>query len=380
MVSKKDVLKEKVKQIDFDEIVTVKDLVEAYKDSSIQSRALATCAIAYEKALKDKSRPTVILGLAGPLVAAGLRKVIADMIKFGIVDAIVTIGAIPYQDFYQARGYNHYKCSPRCDDLALREVFVDRIYDTLVDEDKFRETDEVIGNIAGELEPRGYSSREFMKILGEAIDDEDSILYNAAKYGVPIFVPALNDSSIGIGLTGLYYKKRMANEPFMRIDPIRDNWELTQLKIHSEKTAVIYIGGGVPKNYIQQTEVICETLGHDKGGHHYAIQITQDAPQWGGLSGCTFEEAQSWGKINREANKSVAYVEASIGLSLMVGYILQSGVWKGRKRLKYTWKDDMLTKVAKAPLACEPMERRAGRATYSHTQLLRPPRVPRGAP
>jgi len=350
LVSKKDVLKEKVKQIDFDDIVTVKDLVEAYKDSSIQSRALATCAIAYEKALKDKSRPTVILGLAGPLVAAGLRKVIADMIKFGMVDAIVTIGAIPYQDFYQARGYNHYKCSPRCDDLALREVFVDRIYDTLVDEDKFRETDEVIGDIAGELEPRGYSSREFMEILGKAIDDEDSILYNAAKYGVPVFVPALNDSSIGIGLTGLYYKRRMANEPFMRIDPIRDNWELTQIKIHSEKTAVIYIGGGVPKNYIQQTEVICETLGHDKGGHHYAIQITQDAPQWGGLSGCTFEEAQSWGKINRDANKSVAYVEASIGLSLMVGYILQSEVWKGRKRLKYTWKDDMLTKVAKVPL------------------------------
>ncbi len=350
MVSKKDVLSEKVKQIDFDKIVTVKDLVEAYKDSSIQSRALATCATVYEKALKDRSRPTVILGLAGPLVAAGLRKVIADMVKFGIVDAIVTIGAIPYQDFYQARGYHHYKCSPHCDDLALRELFIDRIYDTLVDEEKFRETDEVIGNIAGELEPRAYSSREFMKVLGERIEDEGSILYNAAKYGVPVFVPALNDSSIGIGLTGLYYKRRMANEPFMRIDPIRDNWELTQIKIRSDKTAVIYIGGGVPKNYIQQTEVICETLGYDKGGHHYAVQITQDAPQWGGLSGCTFEEAQSWGKINRNATKSVAYVEASIGLSLMVGYILQSGSWKGRKRLKYTWKDDMLTRVSKAPL------------------------------
>ncbi|HPD08337.1 MAG TPA: deoxyhypusine synthase family protein [Methanomassiliicoccales archaeon] len=350
MVSKKDVLSEKVKQIDFDRIVTVKDLVDAYKDSSIQSRALATCAMVYEKALKDRSRPTVILGLAGPLVAAGLRKVIADMVKFGIVDAIVTIGAIPYQDFYQARGYHHYKCSPHCDDLALRELFIDRIYDTLVDEERFRETDEVIGNIAGELEPRAYSSREFMKVLGERIDDEGSILYNAAKYGVPVFVPALNDSSIGIGLTGLYYKRRMANEPFMRIDPIRDNWELTQIKIRSDKTAVIYIGGGVPKNYIQQTEVICETLGYDKGGHHYAVQITQDAPQWGGLSGCTFEEAQSWGKINRNATKSVAYVEASIGLSLMVGYLLQSGAWKGRKRLKYTWKDDMLTRVSKAPL------------------------------
>jgi deoxyhypusine synthase len=350
LVNKKDVLKERVKQIDFDDIVTVKDLVEAYKDSSIQSRALATCAIAYEKALKDPVRPTVILGLAGPLVAAGLRKVIADMIRFGIVDAIVTIGAIPYQDFYQARGYDHYKCSPRCDDLALREVFVDRIYDTLVDEDKFRETDEVIGDIAGELEPRGYSSREFMKILGESIDDEDSILYNAAKYDVPVIVPALNDSSIGIGLTGLYYKRRMADRPFMRIDPIRDNWEITQLKIHSQKTAVIYVGGGVPKNYIQQTEVICETLGYDRGGHHYAIQITQDTPQWGGLSGCTFEEAQSWGKINREANKSVAYVEASIGLSLLIGYILQSKAWKGRQRLRYHWDGDMLESVERVPL------------------------------
>src|SRR5512136_2472430 len=257
MVKKSDVLKEKVKAIDFDKISTVADLVDAYKDSSVQSRALATCAIAYENALKDETRPTIILGLAGPLVAAGLRKVIADMIKYGIVDGIVTIGAIPYQDFYQARGYSHYKTSPRTDDLKLRDLFIDRIYDTLVDENKFRETDAVIGRIAGKLEPRGYSSREFMQILGkECQKDENSILGNAYRYGVPIFVPALNDSSIGIGLTGLYVERRKANQDFMRIDPIRDNWELTQLKINSDKTGVIYIGGGVPKNYIQQTEVI----------------------------------------------------------------------------------------------------------------------------
>jgi deoxyhypusine synthase len=351
LVKKSDFLQEKVKPIDFDHISTVKDLMDAYKDSSVQSRALATCAMAYENALKDESRPTIILGLAGPLVAAGLRKVIADMVKFGIVDAIVTIGAIPYQDFYQAQGFSHYKCSPRIDDLKLRDFFLDRIYDTIVDENKFRETDEQIGNIAGELEPRGYSSREFMEILGDHTNgDEGSILYNCRKYGVPMFLPALNDSSIGIGLTGLYYKSRKAKKPFMSIDPIRDNWELTQLKINSDKTGVIYIGGGVPKNYIQQTEVICETLGYDKGGHHYAIQITMDTPQWGGLSGCTFEEAQSWGKINRDAKKSVAYVEASIGLSLMVGYILQSGTWKGRKRLKYQWDEDMLKSVKQVPL------------------------------
>jgi len=351
MVKKSDVLKEKVKAIDFDKISTVADLVDAYKDSSVQSRALAICAMAYENALKDESRPTIVLGLAGPLVAAGLRKVIADMVRYGIVDAIVTIGAIPYQDFYQARGYSHWKCSPRIDDLKLREMFIDRIYDTLVDENKFRETDAFIGNIAGDLEPRGYSSREFMQILGShCVDDKDSILGNAYKYGVPVFVPALNDSSIGIGLTGLYVDRRRKNKEFMRIDPIRDNWELTQVKILSDKTGVIYIGGGVPKNYIQQTEVIAETLGYDKGGHHYAIQITMDTPQWGGLSGCTFEEAQSWGKINRDATKAVAYVEASIGLSLMVGYVLQKGLWKKRKRLQYDWDGDTLKSMKQKAL------------------------------
>lgn len=353
MVSRKDLLKEKVKHIDFESISTVEDLMEAYKDSSVQSRALATCAMAYERALKDPSRPTILLGLAGPLVAAGLRKVISDMIRYGIVDAVVSIGAIPYQDFYQSRGYSHYKCSPNIDDLKLRDLWLDRIYDTLVDEEKFRETDTYIGEIAEGLEPRAYSSREFMEVLGSNVGDKGSILYNAKKYGVPVFVPALNDSSIGIGLTGMYAKMRKANKPFMRIDPIRDNWEIAQIKIKSDKTGVIYIGGGVPKNYIQQTEVIAETLGYNKGGHHYAVQITTDVPYWGGLSGCTFEEAQSWGKINRNATKSVAYVEASIGLSLMVGYILQKGVWKKRKRLRYEWNDDMLEGIKKVPMGID---------------------------
>ncbi len=350
MVKKSDILKKKVQQIDFDKIETVRDLVEAYKNSSIQSRALANCASALENAMTDKARPTIILGLAGPLIAAGLRKVLADLVRLGIVDVIVSIGAIPYQDFYQARGYHHYKTSPLVDDLELREHFIDRIYDTLVDEDKFRETDAYLGEVAAKLEPRGYTSREFMDIMGAAIADRDSILYNANRYGVPWFVPALNDSSIGIGLVGMYAQKRKAREPCMYIDPIRDAYELTQIKMMSKRTGVIYIGGGVPKNYIQQTEVIAETLGVDAGGHHYAIQITMDAPQWGGLSGCTFEEAQSWGKINAKATKSVAYVEASIGLSLMAGYIIQKGVWKGRKRLKYNWDEDILKGIEQVAL------------------------------
>lgn len=344
------VLKDPVKAIDLDRALSVVELVEAYKDSSIQSRAVATCASALENALQDPSRPTVILGLSGALIAGGMRKIISDLIKTGVVDVIVTIGAIPYQDFYQAMGYKHWKCSPSIDDVGLRELFLDRIYDTIVDEEKFREVDEQIGRLAEEMEARPHSSREFLSYLGSKLDDEDSILRNAYLHNVPIFAPALNDSSIGIGLTHLYSRLRGTGKAHMSLDPIRDNYELAQVKIKSEKTAVIYIGGGVPKNYIQQTEVIAEMLGHDMGGHHYAIQITTDSPVWGGLSGCTFEEAQSWGKINKDARKAVAYVEATIGLSLISAYILQKGVWKGRERLDMQWEGDELKAIGRKPL------------------------------
>lgn len=342
---REEVLKDKVRAIDFDKINSVADLMEAYKDSSIQSRALANCAAVLENAMNDEDRPTIILGLSGALVAGGMRKIISDLIRCGIVDVIVTIGAIPYQDLYQARGFHHWKCSPHIDDIALRELFLDRIYDTIVDEAMFRDTDMYISRIAESLEPRSYSSREFLDILGSYVDDEDSILGNAHRYGIPIFAPALNDSSIGIALTHLYANKRKIGEPFMSIDPIRDNYELTQIKIKSKKTAVVYIGGGVPKNFIQQTEVISEVLGYDMGGHHYAMQVTTDVPFWGGLSGCTFEEAQSWGKINRNARKAVAYVEATIGLSLIAGYVLQKGIWEGRDRLRFEWEGDELKAI-----------------------------------
>ncbi|NLI74560.1 MAG: deoxyhypusine synthase family protein [Euryarchaeota archaeon] len=351
--SKDSVLDDRVQHIDLEEIITVKDLIDAYKDSSIQSRALANCARVYESALLDPDRPFIIMGISGPLIAAGLRKVLSDTIRFGMVDAIVSTGAIVYQDYLNAGGHWHYKCSPDIDDIMLNELSIDRIYDTLVDEDAFYEKDAEIGKIAETLEPRGYSSREFMEVLGSQVNDEDSILYNAWKYDVPIFVPAINDSSIGIGLTGLYHKMLSEGrdyDEFMYIDSIRDNYELTQLKIATESTAAIYVGGGVPKNFIQQMEGTADTMEQPKGGHSYAVQITVDTPQWGGLSGCTFEEAQSWGKINPDARTAVAYVEASIGLSLMVSYILQKDLWKGRNRLRPSWNRGRLISLDSEPI------------------------------
>jgi deoxyhypusine synthase len=347
--SRKEILSTPIQQIDLSKIKSVTDMVEAMKGASIQARNLGKCASVYENMLMDNARPTVILGLSGALIAGGLRLVLRDMVAHGIVDCIVSTGAVLYQDFYQAMGYQHYKGDPGMDNLALREHFIDRIYDTLVDEEKFRETDHYISQITEQLEPRGYSTREFMSFMGQVAHKKGDrgILATCWERGVPCFVPALNDSSIGIGLTEYYHKHR--GKKSFHLDPIRDNYELTQIKGKSRKTGVLYIGGGTPKNYINDVEVIAEVLGYDVAGHEYALQITTDRPDTGGLSGSTLEEAQSWGKIHKEATKASVWSEATIALPLLVAHILQKGMHKGRRRVEFDWNGDDLRAVRLAP-------------------------------
>lgn len=336
---RKKLLSRPIKQLDLNNTKTILDLVKAFKDTSIQARNLARCFEIYEDMLTDEDRPTIILGLSGPLIAAGLRKVIRDMIHNGIVDVVVSTGAIMYQDFYQARGFKHYAGSPEMDDRMLRKLMIDRIYDTLVDEEKFEETDRMIAKIVGSLKPGNYSSRQILAFLGESINDENSILYTAYKNGVPIFSPALNDSSIGIGLT-LYYENHKNNER-ITLDSIKDNHEFLHIVLNSKKTGAILVGGGVPKNWINDAVVMANYAYHKEiEGHSYAFQITTANPADGGLSGSTLEEAQSWGKIWQKATKATAYVEASVALPLIVGAVLQRGVSADRKKINFVWTDD----------------------------------------
>ncbi len=155
-------------------------------------------------------------------------------------------------------------------------------------------------------------------------------------------MPALNDSSIGIGLTEHYHRMRKAGREPMTISSIRDNYELTQIVVHSPATAALYISGGVPKNYINDSIVMSYIFGIDTGGHRYALQITTDAPHWGGLGGSTLSEATSWGKVSKKASHEMAFVETSVALPLLYGYALQKNAHKGRKRLRYRWKEDIL--------------------------------------
>src|SRR6185437_2202899 len=339
--AKAQYLRDRIKPIDYDQVTSVADLVGAMRGASIQARNLGLCAEVLDNLYADADRPTVMLGLAGPLIAAGLRQVIRDLVAGGYVDVIVSTGAILYQDIYQARGFGHYVGSPNADDSVLRDLLIDRIYDTYVDEEKFMETDTWLGYLADELQPGNISSRAYMEFVGSKLDDENSIVRTACQRGVPMFVPALNDSSIGIGLTHHYHRATLAKKPRIAIDSIRDNYELTQIVVQSKQTAALYIAGGVPKNYINDSVVMAYIFEAEKG-HSYALQLTADVPHWGGLSGSTLQEAVSWGKIQSKATTAMCFVEPSVSLPLLAGYAFQKKLARGRKPLKLTWDNDIL--------------------------------------
>jgi len=345
---KAQLLSRPVRPASVDGDLSVADLVEQMAGMSLQARNIGACADVLKRMLRDPDRPTIFLGLAGPLIAAGLRRVIRDLILRNVVDVVVSTGGILYQDVYQARGYRHYQGTPEADDVALRELRVNRIHDTYVDEDKFWETDLWCGRLADRLEPGPHSSRDYLESLGGELDDEESILYQCRRLGVPVFAPALNDSSIGIGLTEHHHRAVKANRTPLMIDSIRDNYELTQIVAKSKRTAAIYIAGGVPKNYINDS-IVMSYIFEREIGHSYAIQVTTAVTQDGGLSSSTLSEARSWGKVKADADTAMAWVEPSVALPLLAGYVLGRKLTEGRPRLKYTWKGERLKEMRPVP-------------------------------
>jgi deoxyhypusine synthase len=326
-------LKEPVRPLDLEKISKISDLLNAYSYTSFQSRTLAECAKIFETMLCDPERPTIFMGLAGAMVPAGMKGVISTMVKKNMIDVIVSTGANMYHDFVEAMGEKHYIGSSDADDSVLREEGIDRIYDTYADESKFRLIDNIIMFFANNLAKKKLdytSSRYFLNQLGYYIDKEigsevkgKSIIWNCWKKGVPIFVPALSDSSLGLALTQHHIKfLKEGKRPFV-INEISDNYEILQIKRSSVKTGVIYVGGGVPKNYIQQTAYLQDMFGIPDSEHDYGFQITTDTPQWGGLSGCTFQEGVSWGKEKTGGIYATCYCDATIALPLIVKTALE---------------------------------------------------------
>ena len=337
-------LQQPVQHLDLRRIKNLLDLVQAFQHTSFQSRNVFKCYDVFRKMLNDPAC-IVFIGLSGAMIPGGMRRVIRDMIEMKMIDVIVSTGANIFHDLFESFGYRHYVRSEEGNDDDLRKHRIVRVYDALMDDHEINQVIHFLSKVPEELEERVISSRRYLEVLGSHIKDEGSILKTASQYGVPIFIPALSDSSIGIGLTFLHLQKEVSSEGLL-IDQIRDSFEIAQLKKMASVTGAIYIGGGVPKNYIQQLGPVSELLFQKESGHRYAFQITTDDPKWGGLSGCTFEEAKSWGKIEKGSSHAAVYMDATIALPLLVGAILQEGkAFRKRRRRRFRWEGDRLKSV-----------------------------------
>jgi deoxyhypusine synthase len=312
----------------------VADLVRDMGRMGFQAGNLGESYRIWERMLDEEV--TILLGLAGAMVPAGLGEFIAFLVRERMVDCVVSTGANIFHDLCEGLGIVHYRGSACADDSYLNDCKIDRIHDVFVSEVELHEADKHISDFAKRLSADGrYSSRELMEMLGEGLP-ETTILGAAQRAGVPIFVPALADSSIGIGMVMAYRDGHK-----IALDQIKDVDEITKIVEQSSKTGVIYVGGGVPKNFIQQTEVIAELIGIYSGGHSYALQFTTDVPHFGGLSGCTFEEAVSWGKVSKEASKVQVFSDATITVPLLVQALKDAGLQR-KVYPAYEWREDGL--------------------------------------
>ncbi|HYD12295.1 MAG TPA: deoxyhypusine synthase [Allosphingosinicella sp.] len=311
-------------------------IVEAMRKMSFTSRDLGRATDIYNEMLADKNC-SVVLVIAGSTSAGGCMDLYADLVKHNMVDAIVATGAtIVDMDFLEALGFRHYQANEVPDDDTLRSLYIDRIYDTYIDEEQLQHVDHTIFEIAEQLEPKAYSSRAFIREMGKWLQTngrkDHSLVRLAFEHDVPIFCPAFTDSSAGFGLVKHQVDSMKAGKPYLTIDSIADFRELTDIKIKAGTTGLLMIGGGVPKNFVQDTVVCAEILGHDDVEvHKYAVQITVADVRDGACSSSTLQEAASWGKVST-ALEQMVYAEATSVLPLLASDAYHRGHWKTRAR------------------------------------------------
>jgi deoxyhypusine synthase len=332
MANKRDFLKKEIEHVDIKAHNAV-PLVESMEKMAFSARDLNQAAQIYERMINDKDC-TIILTLAGSLFSAGLKKIVYEMIMNNMVDAIVSTGAIMVdQDFFEALGFKHYKGSQFVDDNELRELHIDRIYDTFIDEDELRICDDTCAKIFHGLEHQPHSSREIILEFGKYLESiggpkvNDSVIWAAYKKNLPIFVPALSDCSAGFGF--IVHQTENPNSHVSH-DSAKDFLELTKIKLESKDTGIFIVGGGVPKNFTQDIVVAADILEEDAPMHKYAIQITVADERDGALSGSTLKEASSWGKVET-THEQMVFSEATLALPLIVSYCYHKGSWKNRE-------------------------------------------------
>ncbi len=316
MVSKKEVLSRPVGTIEVDR-KSVSELLQAMSQTGFQGKKLGEVAGIWSEMASQKDL-TIFLGLTGSLSTTGQWKIIRWLVEKRYVDVIVSTGANISEDILEALGYHYYQGTWLADDEELLRMKVDRFYDVYADEMQYRKLENTLFKFADTLDPeKTYSTREFLYLFGEYMSKRgiDSIVAAAYERKVPVYSPGLIDSGYGVALSLL---KRQKGK-IIRLDQTKDLEELAQIADRSNRTGVVYLGGGVPKDTIQLSTIIKSLAqgGEEETPHEYAIQITADSPQWGGLSGCTLEEAISWGKISSHAKKATLYADITLALPLV---------------------------------------------------------------
>ena len=333
--SQNEFLKTPVSHINVQSNENISNIIESFNGTAFQSRNLAKCLKVMLDMLQDPQRPTIFFGLAGAMVPGGLRQTLRDMLDLRIIDVLVSTGANLYHDIHESLGFHHYLAQKKVSDLELRRNQINRMLDVYASNKEFLKTDIFIKDFVDSLHPGTYSTRNLLFQLGNNLNDKNSILFTAAKNKIPVFCPTITDSGIGLCLAWHTKKRKEEGCKPILVDMIQDNLEILNLKIKSKITGAIHIGGGVPKNYIQQIGPLAELFEINTPSHAYGIQITTDDPKWGGLSGSTFNESQSWGKYTDNAKFSTVYMDATIGLPLLFkACIEKKKVWYPRKSLQ----------------------------------------------
>ncbi len=348
--TKKDLLSNPIKHIDitgFD----ARPVIDSYRKMAYSSRTLANAADIYSMMLKDKEC-AVILTLAGSLISAGLKKAIVTLLENNMIDAIVSTGAnIVDQDFFEGLGFKHYIApgspeAPPVDDMTLRNMMIDRIYDTYINEDDLRDCDARTHEIFNAFEPGAYSSREFVEAMGAYLawkhPKNESIVKTAFLKRVPIFVPAFSDCSAGFGIVLQQTEAIEEGRGQVAFDSGKDFRELTDIKLGCKDTGLLMLGGGVPKNFAQDIVVAAELLNERKGGkargdigmHKYAVQMTVADSRDGALSGSTLREACSWGKVD-VVHEQMVFGELTALFPLLASDAFHRKAWKSRKGFKF---------------------------------------------
>lgn len=326
---RKKLMQKPVESFKIKDRATTSDILSRMGETAFQGKNFGRAVDCWEQMIKTP-KTTIFMGLAGAMVPAGMREVVVHLIKNRYIDCLVSTGANLFHDLHETLGYYHWQGSHLVDDCELREAGLDRMYDVFASDEEFNDTDEYIFKFSETLERRPYTTREFLSLMGKDLAKMgkvfakksgkkyvDGIVTAAHKYDVPIYCPAIGDSSIGIALAC------HDGRDHIMFDLVGDVKETAEIAAKAKNSAVVIFGGGTPKNFIHQTEVTADMMGKSAPGHRFALQVTTDAPHWGGLSGCTFEEAQSWGKIAKRSERVSVACDSTIALPIITTALAQ---------------------------------------------------------